>query len=255
MHDFDEQWNAYIDGELSAAEAETFEQSLDEAGRERLQQEKAIEDALAERLAESVSCPDDFWAAIQAKVQALDASEANSGNVVAFEPRARRPMWYAASVAAAVLVAFTLATLFQNRPAADNEAVVMAAASIEELVAGSEVEGGRENVERFLRERGIDLALVEEETIPMASIHHDVHIVGAREERIEGKPVKEVLFACCGYPVKLLTAKRGTPEAAALIAAAERDDNDIQEVREVGGYVTAAVGHHHAPDLLDIFGK
>lgn len=255
MHEFNEQWSAYLDGELSDAEARAFEQSLDESARERLQQEKAVEDALTERLAAPVSCPDEVWSAIKAQAEALDTANADPGNVVAFDPRARRPLWYAASVAAAVLVAFTLASLFQTPPTVENDAVVMAAASIEELAAGSEVEGGRENVERFLRERGIELALAEEDTMPIASLHHDIEIVGAREEHVNGKPVKEVLFACCGYPIKLLTAKRGTPEAAALIAAAERDDNDIQEVREVGGYVTAAVGHHHAPDLLDVFGE
>ena len=65
---FEDLWNAYIDGELSASEASEFEASLSDEDRALLAGEMQFENALADRLRQDSDCPADVWARVKAQV-------------------------------------------------------------------------------------------------------------------------------------------------------------------------------------------
>ena len=61
-------WSAYLDGELTAAEAAAYEESLTDDERTRLALEKQVEAHLAERLSRAVACPDGVWNRLKAEM-------------------------------------------------------------------------------------------------------------------------------------------------------------------------------------------
>jgi hypothetical protein len=244
---------AYLDGELSAIESSEFEATLDAAESEQLAAEVRFENGLAERLAQDAKCPEDVWE----RTKALLAEQHVPARPVSFS----RWYWGAATFAAAASIVFFV-TVFPQSPLSPS-AVVMAAESVDELAASAESESGPKATQAYLRKQGIELKLRDADfkgemvgnTFKPSLIHGDIHILGARMERLpSGKPVVEILFGCCRKPVKVLMAEKGSNAAFEIgEAAAARTMNHILDTRSVDGYITAVVGIHKAHGLLDIF--
>ena len=234
-------WQAYLDGELSVSEAAEFEAELDDEERQLLASEMGFESALAEKLSLNATCPDEVWDRTRALIEAQQT------------PRRTMRRWYygAATFAAAASIAFILA-VYAPMDTSPSSAVVMAAQTVEELAAASETPGDRESVHRYLLAHGVRLDLREPMSLHMAGAHPHIELVGVRTEMANGEPVVEMLFACCGKPVKVLMVKQGT-QAALDIGQAAGAGHQVRATRLVGNYLTAVVSDHSAHGLLDIF--
>ena len=113
-------------------------------------------------------------------------------------------------------------------------------------------EPGHKAAALFMRNHGIHVQVDSEDVLPMAAVHHDIWILGARMDRAGKGEAGVILFGCCGEPVKITVAERGTPAAEAIGKAAAKN-SQIQATRLIGGYIAAVVGDHDAHNLLDIF--
>ena len=257
---------AYVDGELSAAEIAAFEAQLSAEDRELLAKETQFELALANVLRHDDGCPDDVWRRTQAQLAAHSAP-----------PRRRRYTFVSMAVVAA---SAALALMILMRPATAPEVsdippaesarqaventpsipvvtlteleVALPALTVEELAALSEIEAGEANTVAFLRDNGVDLHVQPLESLSIARVHYGIKALGARRGVIDGSPVIQVLLECCGHPEVILIAAQESPAAERLNEVASVG-GDVQAVRSVGNYVTAIVGKHRAQGLLDAF--
>lgn len=240
-------WHAYLDGELSAIEAVKFEASLTDAEQARLAAETRFERALAERLSEGAECPDDVWERTRALITRQE--------VKATPTSGRRRSWYwgAATLTAAAGLAFVI-SMFAT-PGGPRSALVLSAATVNELAATSEVQPGSDFAEQFIRENGIDLKIQDDNELEARQGQHQhVRIVGARQEPVEGGTVIEVLVDCCGFPVKIVFADVDS-SAAREIGLAAAEDGDVLATRVIGDYMAAVVSRHESHHLLNLFSQ
>ncbi len=250
MHENREQlWHAYVDAELSATEAAGFEASLTEPEREQLAADMQFERVLAERLSHGAECPDEVWERAKARIVGLGEPPAHT------QVRHRRWYWGAATLAAAAALAFVISLFALSGSTPDGSAVILAASSIEELEASSEVDHGSDSAEQFMHENGVSLHLVDDDTLKELLGHHpDARFIGARQESLGGDPVTEVFVGCCGLPVKVILALLDS-NAASKIGLAAAQDGDVLATRQIGGYLAAVVGRHESKGLLDMLSE
>ena len=242
--DREQQWQAYLDGELSACEAAEFEASLTEAERAHLAAEAKFERSLADHLREGVGCPDEVWARTRAR---LGAKPRGRNGVTT----RRRWALTAAALATVVLAAVMLPSLYpMGFTGLLDGGVVLAADSVEQLTAQSETKPDWNSVEDYLHAKGINLDLAAQAVIKRAMpAHRSIDLIGARQERFAGTRVTEVLVNCCGKPVKVILAPRDSPAARAVMTAS-KGENDILATQPVGSYTVAVVARHPAAGLV-----
>lgn len=243
-------WQAYLDGELSVSEASEFEENLSDGERERLAAEVHFENSLANHLSRDADCPEDVWKRTQALLTKKRALDRGSRRAPHRGPHGtyRRWYWGVATLAAAASLAFVV-SLFSPLRHSPSPAVVLAVETVEQLAASSETERDQDSIQRYLDRHGVDLAL--RSPASLATNHKPIELLGARREHAKGEAVMEVLVACCGYPVKILMAQRGSA-AAEEIGRAAGANGHVMATRVVGGYLTAVVGLHPAHGLLDL---
>ena len=250
--DREKMWQAYLDDELTVGETTEFGATLSSEVRDHLAGEKQFEAGLAEVLSRDADCPDEMWERIQAQARAANAPE----NVVPL----RRWYWATGSMAAAASVAFFIAFWVPSiLPLPDDlsrSAMVVSAATVDELAALSETAPSLEAVQQYIESHGIDLILIRAGDLGMSAIHFDIDILGVCEEMIDGRNLVSLLFGCCREPVKVVIAMRGSEETRMLGEAIGEASSEVQSTRAVGGdrYLAAVVGGHKAVGLLDLFG-
>lgn len=250
MHENREQlWQAYVDAELSVTEAAEFEVSLTEVERGRLADDMQFERVLAERLSHEAECPDEVWERTKARVLELGETP------VRIQVHLKRWYWGAATLATAAALAFVISLFAASGGTPDRPTVILAASSVEELAASSEIEPGSDSAEQFLHEKGVQLHLVDDGALETLVRHHSgIHFIGARQESLEGDPVTEVFVECCGLPVKVLLASLDS-NAANRIGVAAAQNGDIQATRVIGDYLAAVVSRHESHGLLDMLSE
>ena len=236
-------WQAYLDGELSVIEMSEFEASLNEDERERLAADMRFEGGLAERLSQDVKCPDEVWERTKALL---------TGPKEESVPMYRRWYWGMATLATAATLAFMISLYGPVKPNA-SPTLVLAAETIAELAATSETEADVDSIRAYLESHDVELELKPMESLTMASTHRSLEVIGARTYEVNNEPVVELLFACCGRPVKVMMASQGSDVAMLIGLASASGKGEVQATRTVGHYLTAVVGAHPAPGLLDIF--
>lgn len=233
---------AYLDGELSAAEAAELDKSLTPENKANLAGEIKLERAIGERLSRGAKCPDDLWQRTMAAVE-------ERASVVEFKPRRK---WMYAATALAAMLALTMAGLLINYNSAPRASILAMekGTTIEMLQAQAELQGhDTDAVNAFLKEHGFNLAMITAD-VQIPGDHHTPRVLlGMRPATNRGEDVMELLFNCCGRPLKVVVAKKGG-ETAREIGDAMADGR-IQSSRRVGDYVTALVGRHEALGLLD----
>jgi hypothetical protein len=87
-------------------------------------------------------------------------------------------------------------------------------------------------------------------TIP-GDHHTPRELLGMRPAMNGSDNVMEMMFNCCGRPLKVVIAKTGSDtarEIGDLVA-----EGKLQSSRRVGDYVAALVGRHDTHGLLDNF--
>jgi len=233
-------WSAYLDGELTAAEASEFDARLNAEERERMAAEVRLESGIAERLAASEKCPDALWKRIEQGV--TDASDRQN------QPRRSFVSWALPSLAAAAGILLALALFVPSGPNQVPAFLHLAAANEPMAQNMSEVDDSVSHVQDFLRQVGMQLALTPE---TQTHSRHHIHLIGARKEMFEGKPYVRLFYQCCKTPVEVIVARQGDPAAKAIISAHEH--HELQNSRMIGDYiVTVLGGPHHTPEVLGL---
>lgn len=235
-HHSDALWGAYLDGQMSAAEASAFDAALDPPTRDRLAAELRLEAGIADRLCQGTGCPEALWRRVQ-----LDIRNRN--------PWRRRAVAGLAALAAAAVV--VVAGWYAAEAPAPAEAPVLAinAATLEAFAAHARTPATLADTERYLLDHGIHLALADyRETNPGS--HHTVRLLGACKGNCKMGSLFEVLYDCCGHPVKIAVARKGS--GGAMMIAKARRCGEVQAIEEIGDYVVAVIGKHPAPDLVKV---
>lgn len=238
------QWQAYLDGELTATEASEFEATLSPEEREQLADELKFERAMAARLREEGECPSKLWA------NTLQLLEQQYG----VSPSAKRKWyWGAASLAAAAAIAFVLSIYGPSLTPLDDTGPIFAASSVKDLVAESEIEPGYQSTADFLTSHGIDVVLYRENRVEALSRpHQPIRFVGARALNGDGDDATEIMMTCCGRPVRIIVAEQDSATGERMANAIAQPGNDVQAIRIVNGYMTAVVSKHPAAKLAGI---
>lgn len=230
----DKLWTAYMDGELSSSEASEFDESLTSEERGRLAAEMRLESALADALRQDVKCPEALWRRTQMQLRNQDRPR-----------KARRFMVRGAVALTALAAAIAIMVVL---PGGGEGPLAIHAATVEEFAAQSAVPPDVAAVQRYLKEHDIHLDLALDGRIQAG--HHQGHLLGACEGNCPEGTLLEIMFNCCGHPVKLAIAPRGTGGARMIERAAAK--HQVQAVAEVGDYVAAVIGKHQAPELIGL---
>jgi hypothetical protein len=231
----DKLWNAYLDGELPAPEAASFDQSLTPDERKRLEGELAFERGCADALRKNVTCPGDVWQRTLAALPS-EAVDPTPTNVL---PWYWKPVFAAA---ASVLIAIAYFGIRVNTEApvfldlAENNVKTLQAVSQLENVTLAELNA-------FLEDRNFDVALT-----PFEAGGHPMRLIGARESHFHNERVVELLFSCCDKPVKVAIVPQGGPASEAVGKAL--GGGVVMESQPVGSHLAVMVGRHRAPKLL-----
>lgn len=226
-------WSAYIDGELTAAEAARFEDSLPDVERQRLTAESRFERGLAERLSAPVTCPERLWEDTRAAVVRHD-------NARQTKPSMSRWIVGLGGLAAAMLIAVVFVGPQLGEPAL--------ASVLQVNDWPSEVPVPESAVEDYFGQRNIQLHL-NHPPPDSGVLHHPMDLLGAAPGTYNGDEFVQVYARCCGKPVKLVVA----PSDSALARKIEKPSwrRQVQEVWTVGDYTAILVGNHRARPLLD----
>lgn len=241
-------WQAHIDGQLSAAEASAYENSLTPAERELLAADARFERRLGETLGQPVACPADVWQRALAKVQIENVAGPNPQ-----AKRLRRWLWGGATLAAAASVAFGLSLALWPKGPLGAPSIALAAGSVRELRSQAQTDRTEKAAEAFLHVRNVDVRVVLDIDRLYAVTHYDhrMAFLGAGSELFEDQEIAELFFDCCNHPAKLVIAHQDSSAARALTRALG-NYGDVQVVRDAGDYVVAVVGKHPAYDLIDM---
>lgn len=239
--DRDSLLSAYLDGELSAAEASLFDSSLTQEERGRLAAEMRLESAMAEALCKNAECPAAVWERVKGQVAAA-AKPLHA-------PRSRK--WFNMGLAAAASLVLALAAAYVFLQQAAPPFLTVANDSIEQYEASAETSGDPEAIQGYLDARNMGL------TVANWAHGHGGHgsktdLIGVREELYRGEPVVELLVECCGKPLKIVMAPVGSDAANAIgKAMAKPKKSDIQTWEHFDNYVVALVGTHRTRNLLE----
>ncbi|MBI2435990.1 MAG: hypothetical protein HYV26_24300 [Candidatus Hydrogenedentes bacterium] len=236
MPDKEKLWVAYQDGQLSASEALAFESRLTPQERAHCAQEVRLENTLADALRSGPGCPAALWHQTLDKIRVAPPKKSWL---------ARPAVAAAAFAGLAAAMVFTFHDAFQSPRRVDPMLAVPA--DLQEFTQASSTSADKEEVQAFLRQRGVDLKLEVLETVD----HHPIELLGANERGCHGQAVIEVLFECCGKPAKVVLAQQDT--RAEEILRDNRRGGEVLYRRDIGDYLTAVVSEHHAPDLTRLF--
>lgn len=243
--DKDKLWSAYLDDQLDAKESAEFDGSLSLNEKDRLTKEVHWESCLATALADKSDCPDAVWKRVRSEVLKKERTHHSSRSVL-FAPSLLK----VAALAASVLVAFLL--LHEaGRPEHDDDCLSMPL-NVEAMTAHLDVSGDLDSVRQFLKEHDVGISLQATSTIQMPAGHHAT-LLGARASRSDGETVVELLYECCGKPIKMVIARNGTRMADRIRDSVSEDI--VQITRQIGDFQVALVGLHEGTALMQVLTK
>ena len=228
----DHLWQAYLDGEMSACEASEFEATLTPEQRVRIADELTFETACQARLSEPIACPDALWNSVKADIR---TEAAHNTAVIPFIKRGS--VWAtvgAAAAAVAILLTVQTGNSLELMTPPDSVPTTLATGST------------LASVNQFLKDSAITLSISNP-----ADNGHPIQFVGARNTLLSNTHVKELYYNCCGKPVRMVVAEKGSA-AAENFGRVENADS-IQATRNIGAYTVALLSTHSAPDLLNVF--
>lgn len=241
----DELWMAYLDGEMSAAEAAAFVSGLGPAERALSEGEARLEASFAARLSAGPSCPVETWEQTLALLQGHAA------------PRRwwqlERPLRVAAVAVVALsawaaAIAFNYDRLFAAEGTAPS--LALSAASIDDMLARAEVRGGPPEVQAFLDQYRLPVSLKMPESSPM-NMSKVPQMLGAGLERYGAVDVPVVYAACCGKPVKIVFV-----HTCGRAKLGHCKDPDVVNSKRIGDFIAFVVTqHHHAEGVLALLNE
>jgi hypothetical protein len=237
-------WMAYLDGEMTAAEAAAFDATLSPEERTRLDKEKHMEQRLAEQLADGATCPPLLWKRVQ---QELAVAEPEARRVRPAPWRWLAPVALAAAATVVIAVAYTL---YSSRP--DLDPYRMQARTTAELAEQRDASAPANEtaVAEFLMRHGVPVALGSIEA-HNATHQHQVELLGARSTALENTEGVEVLYACCGFPARVVIVPAESKAGAALEAHVGAEGTDLLAVKRLDGFIAGVVSKHPAYGVLE----
>lgn len=240
--EYEKRWMAYLDGQLSAGEASAFDESLDPAGRARVEAEMRLESALSDRLTEGGGCPVELW---QKTLAMLDCADPT--------PLSRRFTRRAALWAAAAsgLLAVSLGLAYGFGASVTGQVVVTEGESpvrmarlgitetcVSDFALRAKTPCSREAIEKYLAEHDIRLALVPDNS-EQVMMNHRVRPLGSCMGNCPKGEVVEVLFDLDGQPAKLVLARAESSGAKLIRKEAER--GTVVRTKVLGDYLAGVV--------------
>lgn len=239
----EELWMAYLDGEMTAAEAAAFVASLEPGERALSESETRLEAALASRLTAGPACPDATWEQTLALLHGHTAPRQWW--------RVERPLRAVAIFIVAVAAwaaAFGLnydRIFAQANGSAANPMLALAANSLDEMLASAEVRGGQAEIQAFLDENRIPVALYTEGNDEHGH-PRKAQLLGAGLERYGAVDVPVIYAACCGKPVKVVFL-----HACGRAKSGHCKDPDVVKSKRVGDFMAFIVTQHkHGAGIL-----
>lgn len=236
-------WSAYLDGQLSAKESAEFDDSLTPDERGCLAREIHWEACLANALASNSECPDAVWKGVRSKI-VEKSKKKRSVRLFMFAPH----LWKLAAVAAVIVVAFIFLLSPENSTYED---CLAAPHNLEAMTAKLDVSGDLGAVRQFLQKQDFDISLGPVPSTEESNGHERI-LLGARAIQERGETVIELLYSCCGEPLKMILARTGT---AIANRAKSSMPGIVQATRRVGDFQIALVGRHEAKSLMQVFGE
>ena len=243
-HEQDRLWSAYIDGELPAREAADLHESISPEDRERLGLECHLEKELIRPIEAGSECPPEVWLRVK------DRIEDRAGRGWLSRVIRRRRVWF---MAASILAASALVVLGTYHLSRDDTHgnILEIARDVRALGREVEVQGNVEKVRQFMAAQGVDLPLRMPPLAAQTGVHR-ARLLGARKVRHHDGDGVELLFDCCGEPLKLILAPLGSALARTLEVA--QGEGQVQTSRTIGGFLVAAVGRHDASAVMMMLG-
>jgi len=227
---------AYLDGEMTAAEALELERSLSPADLARLEAEKRMESALCEALCEGPDVPAALW-------------QRNKITMRNGRPRHVQRRWlvFAGGTGMVAAALFAVFVFLHVTPRGDGFWSVGAPSTIE-LAKLSAVPDTKTNIENYLNAHGISVAIPDFPYSP-ANSPHKVDLLGVTSATYQGSEVVELLYSCCGFPAKVVIVNDNTAAADDLRRA--KMDGRVQRLRHMGGYLAGLITSHETNAVLD----
>jgi len=235
---------AYLDGELSAAEAADFDRSLSEEERERLASEMQLEALLAERLSDTIVCPNHVWVDATARIKKVQR-----------RPRIRfwRRLTYGLIPLTAAALLLVILVLHRAQPTDSPvpQFLLLPEGDVSALAAHAQVSEAPSDVRDFLNQRAVQVSfdpanLLDSQETPYM-------LLGACENEFEGETLIELLFSCGEYPAKVVIVRQSGPAAEEVGKAIAR--GKVRASRPVGNSLIAVVGANAPADLLSFIAE
>jgi hypothetical protein len=238
--DNDTMWSAYLDGELSTADAAAFDRSLTPDDRVRLANELAFERSLAESLGHGAACPAEVWDRVRAKLEVAGASGG--------EQPVSRWYWKPAMSLAAVATVVIAISWFAIRVNLEKPVfLAMSEVNVKTMADITDIPSPTlSDLNAYLEDHNLDVAVT-----PFHSGragHHAVRVLGVKTSTFRNEQVVELLFNCCGKPLRVALVPQGGYSAEA--AGKALGNGLVQETRPVGSTLAVMIGRHPSPDLL-----
>lgn len=231
----EKEWLAYLDGQLNAAEAASFDDALSDAQRDRFAQELQLERGIVEALSHDTDCPDALWNTLRAKME-TPQRKAAAGTM------SRRVVLLAAAAALVLLGGIVADQLYGPRD------VLAVPDSVAALEAQATMAADVATIQAWLDAKGIHLAVLPIDALERP--RHAMELVGASVVHFRGEEVLELLYNCCGRPSKVVIAEEGSQVAELLQQGEAR--GRVLGSRWVNGYNAALVSDHRSDELLDL---
>ena len=225
--EYDRNWSAYIDGELSASEAEAFESKLSAEELEHLNKEKAFEQSIGDSLSNAPSCPDHLFEDV---VKKISAEGGRSGRA------------YKLLSVAALAACLGLVFLWPAKQLEANNSPMTVAELKSQAITGDHLD----DINKFLREKNIELEL----TTVDDGHHHAKSIIGAGIEKVAGEEVVTLMFTCCGRPAKVYLLRNGSRAEELMVNDGKAAKGSIQALVKKGNYRLAVSSPHDSVSLL-----
>lgn len=232
---------AYLDGELSTAEAANFDRSLSEEERERLTAEMQVENLLTERLSQRITCPNDVWLRSIAQI-------AKPQRVRRIRFWRRLAYGVLPLTAAAVLVILFALPWGKPNNSPIPRFLLLPEGDVSALATHTQVSEALSDVRDFLNQRAVQVSF--DPSNLLDSKEAPYMLLGACESQFEGESLVELLFSCGEHPAKVVIVRQAGPAADEVGKAIAQ--GRIRASRPVGNVLIAVVGEHAPADLLSV---
>lgn len=223
----DRHWSAYIDGALSVSEVEEFEALLSPDELQHLNNERSLEQVIANFYKDGPACPEHLLNDVQKTIN---------------QEKVKRPLVLVYLLAGAIAACLVLLFTF---PGNEGGGTKLPPLSLDSLKRQSATSASLEDVNQYLGSKNISLELR-----AFTDGHHSKEIIGAGVEQIAGEEVVVLLFSCCGEPAKVYLLPTNSKAEELMVYDSADWKNIIQSTAKKGTYRLALTSLHSSESIL-----